>query len=723
MTPPTTPSPPSSARWFADPATRRRVIALGLFLGTFLLFSRALGFGFLDYDDPDFVTQNPHVAAGLTGSGLRWAFTSGGNAANWQPLTWLSFMLDAQLWGLDPRAFHTVNVFWHAVNAALAFYLWHRLTGLVRFSALLAAFWAWHPLRVESVAWIAGRKDVLSMFFALLALWAYAGYATAGERRSRAAIHYALALAAFALGLLCKPMLVTLPAVLLLLDLWPLHRFGAPRAHLGRLLLEKTPFAILAAASCWITYTVQHATGGIDPEFTLTVRTGNAAVSVWRYLAKLAWPFDLAACYPLHSWPAAIVLSAALGLVALTLLVLLHGRSWPWLLFGWAWFLGTLVPVLGFVQSGPQAMADRYTYLPSLGLLAGGLWAFFESPVFHRRRWIITLAAVVLVGFVAHTQSQLTVWRSSRALFEHALAVSPDNYLAQANLASTLINAGAYEAASRHARAALVLDSHYAPGHYKLGIALEKLGRPDEAMACYRTALHLRPDLALADYRLGVLLFRRGEHHEAAVHFASAVQRQPDLPDAWHGLARACASEARWPEANAAYVHALVLRPDDATLHNDFANALSDQHRFVEAADHYVRAILTAPDFGEAHYNYANLLRETNHLPQARAHYRRAIALLPRDADARFGLGVTLDLLGDATGAERAYAAALLLDPSHPDAHYNLGALQFNAGRVAEAREHFIKALRSRPDFDAARRALALIRGTDPGQPADPSPH
>ena len=563
MSPPAAPAPPPSP---AVAAFRRRLLAFGLFLATLLLFSRAASFGFLDFDDPDFVAANPHVAAGLAWDGLAWAFASGGNAGNWQPLTWLSYMLDAQLWGLDPRAFHAVNLGWHALNAAIAFLLWQRLTGATRLSAFVVALWAWHPLRVESVAWVSERKDVLSVFFALLTLWAYTDYARARGRR--AVVSYVLALGAFALGLLCKAMLVALPGALFLLDLWPLQRIPAHARAAPRWLLEKLPFAVLSGLSCWITYRVQQLTGGLDPEFGLATRAGNAAVAIWRYLGQLAWPFELSACYPLHPWPAPTVAAAALALAGVSILLVRQWRSRPWLLFGWAWFLGLLVPVLGFVQSGPQAMADRYTYLPSLGLLVAAFWALRSWRPFASARGIGALAVVVLVACAARTWTQIGFWRDSPTLFTRALALSPDNYLAHTGLTTSLLNDGRVKEAAAHARAALALDPRYAPAHARLGFADERLGLLDDAIASYRNALQLRPDLAFADFRLGVLLLRRGETGTAVAHFAAAVRRQPDYAEAWRGLGRAQARRANWSAADAAYTQALQLQPDDATHHN-----------------------------------------------------------------------------------------------------------------------------------------------------------
>ncbi len=696
---------------------RPRLVCLGLFLGTLLLFSRVVNYGFIDYDDPDFITDNVHVQAGLTWDSLRWAWTSGGNAANWQPLTWASLMLDAQLFGLNPHAFHAVNIFWHALNAVMAFLALRRLTGAFGASAICAALFAWHPLRVESVAWISERKDVLSVFFALLTLWGYAAYA---EKRRQGLIgagrYYALTLVAFALGLLCKAMLVTLPGLLLLLDGWPLRRIvfsqpaETPEPNHWKLLTQKLPFFALSLASCIVTYSVQNAGGAITGEFPLGMRVANAFVSVARYLGKFAWPLDLAVCYSPRHWPPLAVVAAVLLMLVLSVGVFWQRRNRPWLLTGWGWFLGLLVPVIGIVQSGPQAMADRYTYLPMLGIQVALIWTLCAVPMPPSLRWLRGAAAgLVLAGCAARTWNQLGVWRSSQALFEHALAVTSENYLAHCNLATTLLNQGRLEEAADNCQRAIAINPGYGPAYYRLGVIQEKMGRPDNAMLSYRTALQCRSDLALVHYRLGGLLLRRGQSPEAASHFRNAIQGQPDFAAPYRGLGIALARDRHTAEANAAFEQALRLGPNDAGAHNDFANALVEQQHFAEAKFHYEKALHLSPHFAETHFNYANLLREHGQAADACTHYRRAIGLAPADADSRYGLGVALEQLGRIGEALDSYNVALQLNPSHAEAHYNVGALLFNRGQWVEAREHFAAAARIKPTFDAAFAGLRLV--------------
>lgn len=692
-----------------SPVFRVRAVCLVLFFGTLLLFSRALNHGFLDCDDPDYVTQNVHVQAGLTWAGVRWAFTSD-DAANWFPLTWLSHMLDWQLFGNNPRGHHATNILWHALSAAMAFLALRRLTKTFWTSAASAALFAWHPLRVESVAWIAERKDVLSAFFGLLTLWAYAVYVE--KRRDRAAgarSFYALALAAFATGLLCKPMLVTLPCLLLLLDWWPLKRVGSGE-KISSLLLEKTPFFLLTTASCIVTYQVQKAGNAVAESFGSGTRLANAVVSVGRYLEKFFWPFDLAVGYPHPAhWATASVAGAALLLLAITAVALWQRRRRPWLLTGWLWFVGMLVPVIGVVQVGIQAMADRYTYLPMLGLQLALLWTLHELALPSAvRRFVPAAVALMLAGCVARTWNQLGVWRNSNTLYEHALAVTKDNYLAHSYLATTLLNEGHFDEAVLHFRRAVEIKPDYAAARYRLGVALERMGRTDEALATYRELLKIRPNYAAAHYSVGVILLNRNQPAEAIPHLQAALRKKPDHDTAHVALGIATARLGRPQEAVACYEKALALNPFNAEAYYNYANALVSLNRDQEALERYEEALQLNPDFEEAHCNYANLLRKLNRPDEACTHYRRAIHLQPKDANAHYGLGAALEELGRTDEALASYTKAVEFKPDYADAQYNVGVILLNQNHPAEAMTHFQAATKSQPDYTAAHVGLGL---------------
>jgi tetratricopeptide (TPR) repeat protein len=688
-----------SMAWVDSPAFRLRAVCIVLFCGTLLLFSRAVGHSFLDCDDPDYVTKNVHVQAGLTWAGVRWVFTSGA-AANWFPLTWLSHMLDWQLFGNDPRGHHATNVLWHALSAVMAFLALRRLTGAFWTSAVSAALFAWHPLRVESVAWVAERKDVLSVFFGLLALWAYARYAEESKVRGpKSKVFYGLTLVTFALGLMCKPMLVTLPCLLLLLDWWPLKRFT-----IQRLVLEKIPFFLLTVASCIVTYRVQKAGNAVTESFGLGTRLANAVVSVACYLGKFFWPFNLAVGYPLpNHWPVTTVAGAALLVLAITGLALWQWRQRPWLLTGWFWFLGMLVPVIGIVQVGLQAMADRYTYLPMLGLQLALLWTLREVALHSTlRRFVPVAVALMLAGCAVRTWHQLGVWQNSNTLYKHALAVTKDNYLVHSYLATTLLNEGRFDEAGFHFRRAIEIKPDYAAARHRLGVALEKMGRTDEALATYLELLKIRPNYAAAHYNVGIILLNRNQPAEATVHFQAALRKNPGHDSAHVALGIAEAKLVRPLEAIAEYEQALILNPFNAEAFYNYANVLFALDRDQEALDYYEKALQLNPDFEEAHCNYANLLRKLGRPEEACAHYRRAIQLQPQNSGAYFGLGAALEDLGRTDEALANYRKAAELKPDYADAHYNVGVILLNQIRPAEAIASFQTTTKSQPGYAAA---------------------
>ncbi len=444
---------------------RSLFLALALAAAVIIVYWPVLGHPFVEFDDPDYVTENAQVQQGLTWSGIVWALKSV-DAANWHPITWLSHMLDVTFYHLNPRGHHWTSILLHAANSALLFWLLRACTGSLWRSAVAAALFGLHPLRVESVAWVAERKDVLSGFFALLTLWAYAKYYKLKEQQSdQQSRWYGLAVLFFALGLMSKSMLVTLPFVLLLLDIWPLKRFSDLRiavsntppnssafnkmkAGIGTLargakplVIEKIPFFALSAASCVITLYAQGRGGAVAQlqDLSLLDRAANAAVSVARYLGKIIWPANLAVFYPHpRHWPAWQVAGAALGILLITWSVARGLRRAPHLAVGWLWFLGMLIPVIGLVQVGSQSMADRYTYLPSIGLTIAAVWGLFyltkSRPPARVAAMAAAVAVMVLCGFASRAQTKH--WRSASALFEHAATVTEGNYVAHTAFAS-----------------------------------------------------------------------------------------------------------------------------------------------------------------------------------------------------------------------------------------------------------------------------------------------
>ncbi|MGA2281783.1 MAG: tetratricopeptide repeat protein [Verrucomicrobiota bacterium] len=571
---------------------RPRLLGLLLALITLLAYWPASYDGFVNYDDQGYVTENSVVQKGLTWTGIKWAFTTS-RASYWHPLTWLSHMADCELFGLNPGAHHLVNVLFHMANVALLFLLLLRLTGELWPSAFIAALFAWHPLHVESVAWIAERKDVLSTFFALLTLLAYTRYAqsvtsdkwqvartekiASVPALSRVTCHvslfYGLALFFFALGLMSKPMLVTLPFVMLLLDYWPLQRMTSdqwPVSKVTRLVLEKWPFFLLTAVSCVVTFFGQRNLEAVVTfqDYPLNLRLANALISYEQYLAKMFWPWPLACFYPLPnhlSWIRAVAPTAATVLGVISWLIWRTRRQCPYLLFGWLWFLGTLVPVIGLVQVGGVAMADRFTYFPLVGIFIAV--AFGVRDLANRFQFpkaaVAAAAALILATCLILTENQLRYWQDSETLFAHALAVTKDNYVAYVNLGVVLEQKGELNEALAEYRAAEQLAPELYHIHNNLGNLLNNLGHPNEALAEYREAILLRPSLPYLHNSAGMVLAELGRFDEAMSQFNEAARLDPTYPWAHLEIGRLRLKQGRDAEAIDEFRAALRIDPDN----------------------------------------------------------------------------------------------------------------------------------------------------------------
>ncbi len=605
------------------PSPDRRPLALGalLFLVVLGVFLPALRHDFITYDDPAYVVNNPHVTGGLTGENIRWAWRSFEHS-NWHPLTWMSHQLDCTLFGLQPWGHHLTNLLLHATSALLLFLVLRRATGFLWRSVVVAALFGLHPLRVESVAWIAERKDVLSTLFWMLTLWAYVAYV---QRRRAGQPHagrlYALALLALAVGLTAKPMLVTLPCVLLLLDLWPLGRWPAADAR-GRLrlLAEKLPFLALSAASCVLTYLAQQRGGAVKAmeDFTWAGRAANALLAYAQYLGKLFWPTRLAVLYP-HSGeppPAGPTLLAAALLVALTgaaIIALRRGR--PWALVGWLWFLGTLVPVIGLVQVGGQTMADRYSYVPTIGVLLVVVWAVAEGTArLPRRPAVLGTAAATAVGVCGVlTARQLPLWRDSITLFRHPVAVTRDNWMAHYNLSLAYGRSPATAAEARAEFQKMVtIIGTFAERHNRRGLALlQDAARQPEALAEFDKAVRIKGDYAEAHHNRGLVLQRLPGRLPAAIEaFETALRHEPELAEAKLNLGRALAQvPSRRHEAVAHLRLAVWLLPERADARCALAAALAaDPSRRSSAVAEYEAALRLDPNCDEARTGLAALL-------------------------------------------------------------------------------------------------------------------
>jgi protein O-mannosyl-transferase len=548
---------------------RPRLIVLLLALITLLAYLPVAHHNFLNYDDDDYVTNNPVVQNGLTLSGIQWAFTTG-HASNWHPITWLSHMLDYELFGSNAGAQHCVNVLFHAINAVLLLLLLFRMTSALWPSAFVAALFAWHPLHVESVAWIAERKDVLSTFFEMLALLAYTQFVAESKARSpRSKVFYALALLMFALGLMSKPMLVTLPFLLMLLDYWPLQRFplSAFRFPLFlRLALEKWPFFLLAAASCTVTFLVQRSQAVLSlQQYPLNLRLEKIPLSYVQYLWKAVWPSKLAVIYPLQNQlPWVAVLTAVTFLVVITWLAWRMRRQHPYLPVGWLWFLGTLVPVIGLVQVGIQAMADRYTYVPLIGIFIAvafgirSLIARFQIGIVPP----VVAASLILGSCLVLTEHQLSYWKNDEMLFGHAVAVTKNNE----------------------------------PAYLNLGVAFEKNGYQTEAMTNFQETLRINPRNIRAHNNLGNILSGTGKTNEALAQYQEAMELNPKEPTVHINLGTLLVQMGRFDEGMNQYEQAVQLNPNDSRPYYSMGNALLHQGRDVEAVDNFHKAAQLDPN-------------------------------------------------------------------------------------------------------------------------------
>jgi tetratricopeptide (TPR) repeat protein len=662
-----------------------RFIALLLALVTLVIYLPVLHDSFVNFDDDDYVTNNHVVKNGLTWPGIKWAFTTS-HSANWHPVTWLSHMTDCELFGLNPAAHHFVNALIHSANAALLFVLLLRLTNLAWPSLIVAALFAWHPLHVESVAWISERKDVLSTFFALLTLLSYAKYVKENCRRS-----FWLALVFFALSLMAKPMFVTLPFILLLLDFWPLQRVASGRWRVAgplRLVTEKAPFLLLTALSCVVTFLAQRGEAVRTlKQVSLALRLENAVMATATYLAQIFWPSGLAVFYPMPGKiaPQAVFISAT-ALIFISVPVWLARKQTPCLIVGWLWFLGTLVPVIGLIKVGDAAHADRYTYFPAIGIfitVVFGIWSLLKQPraqaVFIGASLIAPAACVVL------TEYQLQFWRDSETLFRRSIAVTGENPLVSLNLSAALEakgesgkSLGLWANGEAMFRNAIAATKNNPTAHLNLGAALEMKGKTDEALAEYQEALRLDPAMFEAANDIGKLLFEKGRPAEALDYCIAAVR----------------------------------LKPDRATLRNNLGLTLAELGRFDEAL---------------AQFNEAARLDETYAVPRFQA--GRTLLKLGRDAEAMPQLFAALQIEPDNLQF-MIYTARVLASDERPqgrDGEKSFG-LANKAGRLASSAQPvildtFAMALAELNHFDEAqktqRQAIELVEKSNDREDLD----
>ncbi|HEY3852809.1 MAG TPA: tetratricopeptide repeat protein [Verrucomicrobiae bacterium] len=653
---------------------KRRVglVCLALAVAALVVFGGALTCDFVNYDDPTYITSNAEVQRGLSAEGVVWAFETS-DASNWHPLTWLSHMTDVQIFGMKPAGHHFTSLLLHAANAVLLFLILNAMTGAFWRSAVVAALFALHPLRVESVVWISERKDVLSSFFWMLAVWSYVQF-----QKSRSKFWYAAALASFALVLMAKPMLVTLPFVLLLLDYWPLRR------PIGwELLLEKIPFLLLSIISSVVTFLVQRSGGAVSPLSGLGVlpRIANALISYARYLGKFFCPVQLSVLYPHPGyWPFWQVAGASLLLIAITAFVIFRGRAQPYLIVGWLWFLGMLLPAIGLVQVGIQSMADRYSYLPMVGITIMVVWGVSDAlaSLPNSRPVLGTLGGVAIALCVVLTPLQVLYWHDSDTLFEHAVAVTKNNYLAYNNLGFFLSNRGETEKSMRYYESALKINPNYDEARNNLGFAYAALGRFQEATNEYIKALSLNPNLTEAHNNLGNALGSLGLNDAAMHEYEVALQENPRHAEAHNNYGIALAMRGKLDDAISQFRLAIFYKENYASAHSDLGNALAMKGDFASAVAEYQTCLRLSPTDPQAHNNLANALAQQGKLDEAAAQYRTALELKPENPEAHFNLGVCLTRQGKSREAGEEFRAALRQRPDYPAARQQLNALKKN---------------------------------------------
>lgn len=592
--------------------------ALGLWITTALLFSPTLTQGFLNYDDPDFIISNPWVNSGLTWAGVRHAFFHA-DMENWQPLTWISHMVDCSLYGLSAWGHHLTSVLLHSTSAAVLYIALVLITGCTGRSFMVAALFALHPLRVESVAWITARRDVLSMLFCLLSMLSYAWFAKCRRQGKPASVYYGLSLLAYLLGLMSKSMIITLPCLLLLLDGWPLQRYK--QVSWQRLLLGKLPFFLVALALGVFTVLVKHGgTHGLESLFfPLSARLQHAPVSYVLYLGTFLYPVGLAIYYPHPIWHDVwkVVLSGGL-LLLITGVAFLRRRDQPWLLTGWLWFIGSMLPMIGIVQFGRQAMADRFTYLPMIGLTLMLVWGV--DHLLARRRslpkFLMPVAgSAAIASCLWLTSLQIGHWRSNETLFRHALAVTESNDIAHINLGTALRDAKRLDEAIIEFQAARSINPQSAMGDYNLGALYNQLGRMPEAIAHFTTCVQLYPNSPRFRFGLAAALLQAGRGAEAVVAFQETLRLDPNHVDTHLKLGFIYYSSERYDIAQKHYEEVVRLRPDNANAHNDLASSLFSQGKLDEAIIQYREALRLNPSHRDAAQNLNALLRIKAGLP------------------------------------------------------------------------------------------------------------
>lgn len=678
-------SAPRWTWWTARPAIATALL-LALLLGaTLAVYWGVWSFDYVSFDDPEYVAANQHVLRGVSWDAAGWAFTTG-YFSYWHPLTWISHQLDATWFGTGPSGPHTTNLALHLANTALVFLVLASATRQRLASAFVAAWFALHPLHVESVAWISERKDLLSTFFVLLSIGAYVRDAAnlAGRPAWRRG-WYAASLAAFALALMSKPMVVTLPLALLLLDHWPLRRGATTRWRV--LLAEKIPFVLLGAAVGVVTIATQAHNDAVGSlvHFSALDRVTNACVAWAKYLVKTLWPADLAFFYPHPGrWPWPDLVASLAVVIGVSLVAWRWRQRFPFGFVGWCWFLGLLLPAIGLVQVGDQAMADRYTYVPALGLFVIVAWAGVAWVEAHaRRRWpVVALGLGVTLAWATVAARQVTHWRDSEALCRHALAVTSGNFVAHNNLANVLLLRGGIDEAIEHYRRALELRPDFPSPHSNLGTALLQRGEPAAALPHLQRALELQPRFAEVHHNLGTAQRQLGDLDAADVSYRQALALRPDFAAAHHSRGTLCLQRGAVDEGIAHLQQAAQLDPAEPAYVADLGFAWLESGRADDALRCFEAVLQREPRFARARFGLATALLNRGRVDEAVTQFRAVLATQPDSFETLLNLGWVLLQRGDVEGARPLLERATQLRPDHPLARHHFAlAVQRSAQR------------------------------------------
>ncbi|MEA3428021.1 MAG: tetratricopeptide repeat protein [Thermodesulfobacteriota bacterium] len=625
-------------------------VCLLLILTILITFWQVKNFDFVNFDDQVYVTANPKVQSGLTIDGVVWAFTTF-CAGNWHPLTWLSHMLDCELYGLNPMGHHWTSLQIHLTNTLLLFFILQYMTRAIWKSAFVAALFALHPLHVESVAWVSERKDVLSTFFGMLTILAYIRYV-----KKRNFFRYFLVFILLSLGLMAKPMLVTLPFVLLLLDFWPLERLKYSFYHqssnfqslnLSRLIWEKVPFFIPVAISSLLTILAQKEVGALYTfeALPVKVRIANAFVSYASYIIKTIWPQNVAVFYPHPLGISSLwyVFLAAFAIAGISFFSIRLFKQHPYVAVGWFWYLGTLIPVIGLIQVGAQSMADRYTYIPLTGLFIIAAWGIPDLlKKWHYNRIILVIFSIIIIfAFSTRSYFQIGHWKNSTAVFENAIKITNYNWLACNNL----------------------------------GLALMCNGKAEESVFYFKKALRIRPNYLKLYDNLGVALFQLGKLEEALSYYSKALE----------------------------------IDPEHAGIHKHTAMILATQGKLEKALQHYTKALLIDPELADAHYELANVLTTQEKLEKAKFQYKEAIKKDSKHSNAHYNLGCILLKQKEYKEALAHFAQVIKINPDYKQAYNHIGIILVQKGKYKKAKKFFSKAVQIDPDYSEALKNLKIL--------------